>query len=182
MKRAHHTFQPAHQSSDRESSDRAIDTNRLDAMLGQLETEHLALIELAKAHKDALAHASVQELNEITMKTSEVLMRIAQIEDARRTMITQDHGSLASLDELMEHFNTNDRDRIGQRRTRLRELIVRVKDEQDAVRQASENLADHMRGLIKQVGASLSHAGTYSHRGAVAPSQSQVVSSLDLVQ
>ncbi len=151
-------------------------------MLGQLEAEHITLIELAQAHKKALAHASVQELSEITVKTSEVLMRIAQIEDARRAMVTQEHGSMASLEELMEHFNTNDRDRIGQRRTRLRELIVRVKDEQEAVRQASEHLADHMRGLIKQVSASLSHAGTYSRGGAVRPSRSQVVSSLDLVQ
>ncbi len=182
MKRAHHTLQLAPQGSDRRSNDRTIDTNRLDTMLGELETEHLALIELAKAHRDALSHASVHELNEITMRTSEVLLRIAEIEDARRAMITQSYGSMASLDELMEHFNTNDRDRIGQRRTRLRELIVRVKDEQDAVRQASENLADHMRGLIKQVSASLSHAGTYSRGGAVDPSRSQVVSSLDLVQ
>ncbi len=164
------------------SQTRPIDTDRLDSMLGKLEDEHTTLLDLAKAHKDALTHASVAELNAITMQTSDVLMRIAQIEDARRTMITNDTGSLASLDQLMEQFNASDRDRIGKRQTRLRELIMRVKDEQDAVRVASENLANHMRGLIKQVGASLSHAGTYSRGGAVDPSRSQVVSSLDVVQ
>lgn len=161
---------------------RAIDTDRLDSMLGQLEDEHTNLLELAKAQKDALTHASVDELNEITMRTSEVLMRIARIEDDRRAMIINDTGSIASLDQLMDQFDTSDRDRIGQRRTKLRELISRVKEEQDAVRLASENLANHMRGLIKQVSASLSHAGTYSRVGAVDPSRSQVVSSLDVVQ
>jgi len=185
MKRAHRAFQPDARSLTLNRSDRApgaIDTDRLDTMLGKLEHEHLELLELAKAHKDALSHASAGELHDITMKTSEVLVRIAQIEDARQEMITHDYGSMASLDVLMEQFNTSDRDRIGQRRTRLRELIIRVKEEQDAVRQASENLAGHMRGLIKQVSASLSHAGTYSRAGAVDPSRTQVMSSLDLVQ
>ena len=159
-----------------------IDTDRLDAMLGELETEHHNLLALSRQHKDAISHASVKELNAINLQTSEVLIRIAQIEDARREMIAQDDGSLATLDQLMQQFTQADRDRIGHRRTRLRELIGRVREEQDAVKVASEHLANHMRGLIKQVGASLSHAGTYSRGGAVDPSRTQVVSSLDLVQ
>lgn len=164
------------------TSSRVIDTDRLDAMLGELEVEHLNLLALSKQHKDAISHASIKELNSITMQTSDVLIRIAQIEDARREMIAQDDGSLATLDHLMQQFSDSDRDRIGHRRTRLRELIGRVREEQDAVKVASEHLANHMRGLIKQVGASLSHAGTYSRVGAVDPSRTQVVSSLDLVQ
>ena len=151
-------------------------------MLGQLEDEHTNLLGLAKAHKDALTSASITQLNSITLKTSEVLMRIAQIEDSRREMITKETGTLASLDQLMEQFDARDRDRIGQRQHRLRDLISRVKEEQDAVRVASDNLAGHMRGLMQQVGASLSHTGTYSRGGAVAPGRSQVVSSLDMVQ
>ena len=159
-----------------------LDTDKLDSMLGQLEEEHANLLGLAIAHKDAITHASVEELHTITNKTSETLLRIAEIEDARRAMIMNDTGALASLDQLMEQFDTHDRDRIGQRQTRLRELIGRVKKEQEAVRIASEDLANHMRGLIKQVGATLSHTGTYSRGGAVDPSRSQVVSSLDMTQ
>lgn len=161
---------------------RGIDTDKLDSMLGQLENEHASLLDLAIAHKDALSHASINELSAITMKTSDVLLRIAKIEDGRQEMITKDTGKLRSLDQLMEQFNPKDRERISQRQSRLRELIVRVKEEQDAVRIASENLANHMRGLMKQVGASLSHTGTYSRGGAVAPSRAQVVSTLDMVQ
>ena len=176
--RAARSAQPAR----RATTARSLDTDRLDSMLGDLEQEHTHLLDLAIAHKDALTHASVADLNAITMQTSEVLVRIAEIEDARQTMITNDTGSLASLDQLMEQFNTSDRDRIGKRQARLRDLIARVRDEQNDVRVASENLANHMRGLIKQVGASLSHAGTYSRAGAVAPSKTQVISSLDVVQ
>ncbi len=164
------------------SPSKGINTDRLDSMLGQLEDEHSSLLDLAIAHKDALSHASLEELNTITMKTSDVLLRIAQIEDGRREMITRDTGKLSSLDQLMEQFNPKDRERIGQRQARLRDLIMRVKDEQDAVRVASENLANHMRGLIKQVGESLSHTGTYSRVGSVSPSHTQVVSTLDMVQ
>jgi hypothetical protein len=164
------------------SNKRAIDTDRLDEMLGQLESEHTNLLNLALAHKDALTHASVEELNTITTRTSAVLVRIAEIEDTRRRMIANEHGSLASLDELMTHFDADDRDRISKRQSTLRELIARIKQEQEEVRVASEQLANHMRGLIKQVGASLSHAGTYSRGGAVDPSRSQVMSSLDVVQ
>lgn len=159
-----------------------INTDRLDSMLGQLEDEHTNLLGLAKAHKDALTHASVKELNEITNKTSDVLMRIAQIEDGRREMMTQSAEGLSTLDELMERFNSQDKDRIGKRQQRLRSLIGQVKEEQEAVKIASENLANHMRGLMKQVGASLSHTGTYSRGGGIDPSRSQVVSSLDMVQ
>ena len=182
MKLAQHPNPKPRTRSAPRPGNRAIDTDRLDSMLGQLEDEHTSLLDLAIAHKDALTHASVNELNTITLKTSEVLVRIAKIEDGRREMITRDNGAIASLDQLMENFNPSDRNRIGKRQLRLRELISKVKDEQDAVRIASENLANHMRGLIKQVSASLSHAGTYSRVGAVDPSRTQVISSLDITQ
>lgn len=159
-----------------------IDTDKLDSMLADLETEHQKLLDLAHAHKDAITHASIDELREITIKTSDVLMRVATIEDRRREMIQRDTGSLETLDQLLEEMNPQDQQRIGARRSRLRDLIMRVQEEQRIVRQASEHLASHMQGLIKQVSASLSHAGTYSRVGAVDPSRSQVISSLDVVQ
>ncbi|MEX0876428.1 MAG: flagellar protein FlgN [Phycisphaerales bacterium] len=157
-----------------------VEPGRIESMLVRLEEEHTELLALARAHKDALAHASVEQMQQITVKTSEVLMRIAQIEHERRQMTSAEaDGQIATLDELLERFGDDDRARIGERRTRLRELILRVKEEQLAVRDASENLANHMRGLIRQVGASLSHSGTYSRAGAVDPGRGQVVSSLD---
>jgi len=172
--------QPARKT--RQANAKPINTDRLDSMLGQLEDEHTNLLGLAKAHKDAITHASVHELNDITNKTSEVLVRIAQIEDNRREMMTQSSDGLSSLDELMKKFNTHDKDRISKRQQRLRSLIGQVKEEQEAVKVASENLANHMRGLMQQVGASLSHTGTYSRGGGVESARAQVVSSLDMVQ
>ncbi|MBL4697995.1 MAG: flagellar export chaperone FlgN [Phycisphaerales bacterium] len=182
MKLADHTHHARSRRTQAPKAAGAIDTDKLDSFLGQLEDEHTHLLELAKAHKDAITHASLEELNSITMQTSDVLMRIAQIEDDRQQMITQNTGALTPLDQLIEQFDDKDRERIGHRRTRLRELILRVQEEQNEVRLASENLGNHMRAMIKQVGASLSHAGTYSRGGGVAPSRSQVISSLDLVQ
>lgn len=160
----------------------AIAPEKLDAVLGRLEAEHAQLLDLTRRHRDAVSHASVEQMQQITTRTSEVLMRIARIEQERQHMLDSDAGPVATLEELLGRFSEPDRARLSERRQRLRELIMRVRDEQQAVREASENLANHMRALMKQVGASLSHAGTYSRGGAVDPSRSQVVSSLDMVR
>lgn len=159
----------------------AIDANRLDEVLARLEDEHGVLLGLAQEHREALTHADVQALQRITMRTSETLMRIAKIEQERQAMIAKRGEPIDTLDELLNRFGDDDRSRINERRTRLRELIMRVRDEQEAVKRASEQLAMHMKGLMKQVSASLSHAGTYSRGGAVEAGRTQVVSGLDTV-
>ncbi len=159
-----------------------IDADRLDALLGQLEDEHQLLLGLAQEHRAAIAHASVDELKKITMRTSESLMRVARIEQQRQALIARQGEPLDTLDQLLERFGEHDRVRIGERRARLRALIEKVRDEQMAVKLASENLANHMRGLMKQVGASLSHTGTYSRGGSVDVGRTQVVSGLDTVR
>jgi len=159
-----------------------IDADRLDALLAQLEDEHQLLLGLAHEHRAALAHASVDELKTITMRTSESLMRVARIEQQRQALFTRQGEPIDTLDQLLDRFSDDDRARISERRARLRALIERVRDEQIAVKIASENLANHMRGLMKQVGASLSHTGTYSRGGSVDVGRTQVVSGLDTVR
>ncbi len=158
-----------------------IDADRLDAVLAQLEDEHGVLLGLAHEHREALTHADVQALQRITMKTSETLMRIAKIEQQRQSMIARRDQPIDTLDELLNRFGDDDRTRINERRTRLKELIMRVRDEQEAVKRASEQLAMHMKGLMKQVSASLSHSGTYSRAGSIDAGRTQVVSGLDTV-
>lgn len=160
----------------------AVDVERLDGLLAQLENEHQLLLGLAQEHKAALAHASVDDLKKITMRTSESLMRVARIEQQRQALIARQGEPIDTLDQLLERFGDDDRARISERRIRLRALIERVRDEQLAVKLASENLANHMRGLMKQVGASLSHTGTYSRGGSVDVGRTQVVSGLDTVR
>jgi ElaB/YqjD/DUF883 family membrane-anchored ribosome-binding protein len=159
-----------------------IDASTLDAVLAKLETEHATLLGLAHEHKKALAHASVDDLQRITMQTSEVLMRIAKIERDRQQLMAGQAQPIDTLDDLLQRFGADDRSRISERRVRLRSLIEQVREEQQAVRIASENLANHMRGLMKQVSASLSHAGTYSRGGSIDVGRTQVVSALDTVQ
>jgi ElaB/YqjD/DUF883 family membrane-anchored ribosome-binding protein len=159
----------------------SLDPDRLDSILAQLEDEHGLLLGLAREHKEALTHADVQSLQRITMRTSETLMRIAKIEQQRQSLISRRDEPLDTLDELLDRFGHDDRTRINERRTRLKELIMRVRDEQQAVKQASEQLAMHMKGLMKQVSASLSHSGTYSRGGSIESGRTQVVSGLDTV-
>lgn len=160
----------------------AIDVDRLDGLLAQLEDEHQLLLGLAGEHRTALAHAAVNELKKITMRTSESLMRVARIEQQRQALIARQGEPIETLEQLLDRFSDDDRARISERRDRLRSLIERVRDEQQAVKMASENLANHMRGLMKQAGASLSHTGTYSRGGSVDVARTQVVSALDTVR
>ncbi len=157
----------------------AIDADQLDEMLARLEDEHGVLLRLAHEHREALTHADVKALQRITMRTSETLMRIARIEQERQSMIARRGEPIDTLDELLKRFGDDERSRLNQRRTRLRELIERVREEQQGVKLASEQLAMHMKGLMKQVSASLSHAGTYSRGGSIDTGRGQVVSGLD---
>ena len=160
----------------------AMDPDRLDSLMAQLEDEHGLLLGLAHQHREALTHAAVDDLKRITMQTSEVLMRIARIERERQGLIAQQEEPVETFDQLLDRFGDDDRARLAERRARLRELIERVRDEQQAVKLASEQLANHMRGLMKQVSASLSHAGTYSRGGTVDAGRTQVMSALDTVR
>ena len=152
----------------------------LSAVLEALIAEHEALALAAEAHRAALRSADPAQLAEANTRSGEVLARIASLEDKRRALVATRSGATPKLSELCAAWPAEARERVLTLGEKLRELAMRVREEFAAVRQASQTLAEHLRGVMHQVAASLSHAGTYGPSGRVDPTRAQVVSGLDL--
>ncbi len=159
-----------------------IDTDRLDALLVNLSSEHESLLGLAGEHRDAIALADPNAIGRVIAQTGEVLERIATIEQSRQSMITAPDGHCMTIPELLPTLDREPAERISKSSARLRALIAQLRTEHQAVQEASNALAQHMQGLIQQVSANMSHAGTYGRNGSVDPARTQVTSSMDLHQ
>jgi hypothetical protein len=157
-----------------------LDTDRLELLLGDLSHEHESLLVLAGEHRDAIAHADAHAISDVIAQTGSVLERIAEIEQDRQTIIAKPDGSFATIAEILPTLDAEPAERIERSSTKLRALIEQLREEHLAVRKASEALAGHMQGLIKQVSANMSHAGTYGRTGSVDPTKVQVTSSMDI--
>ncbi len=157
----------------------APDANRLDALLSALIDEHRTLLSLAHEHRDALGHADARRLQSVVEQTGQVLQRIHAVEAERRDLVARPDGRPNTMDELLAVIDQADRHRLSTRAATLRDLIHTVQHEHETVRAASEALATHMKGLMQQVAAKLSHAGTYGRAGRVTP-VGTVVSGVDI--
>ncbi len=172
------TLTPATRMSHKHPAE--LDTDRLDGLLTDLANEHETLLVLAGEHREALAHADAPAIGRVIAQTSEVLERIAGIEQDRQSLVLKPDGSFATIAEILPTLDAQPAKRIGESSAKLRALIGQLKEEHRAVQDASAALAGHMQGLIKQVSAKMSHAGTYGRTGSVNPTRTQVTSSMDL--
>lgn len=154
----------------------------LEAMLA----EHEVLLALAREHRTALSKADPKLLDSIIARTGESMARIADLEDERGRVLGVEPGQARrgsakpTITEIAALTGGEDGDRLRRLGERLRELIEKVRAEHATVQAASRSLADHMLGLMRQVSARLSHAGTYSATGSVDPGRNQVVSGIDV--
>ncbi|MFK7758995.1 MAG: flagellar protein FlgN [Phycisphaerales bacterium] len=162
--------------------DQTLDLDRLETLLADLEHEHEHLLDLAGQQRDAISRADTKDLSKIVKATAETLGRIANIEQTRRKEIIRADGSLPTVDQISEQAGEHHAKILRDRSQSLRALMMKLKDEHEAVREASLALSNHMSGLMEQVSAKLSHTGTYGRRGNVNPGRAQVVSSLDTLQ
>lgn len=155
--------------------------DRLESVLAELVLAHETLLGLAGEHRAALTGADPTTLGSVVERTGVCLERIAALEDERRTLVSGDARNAGpSLAELADLAPANRSGRVRELGDTLRGLLERVRLEHGAIREASSSLADHMRGLMRQVSARLSHSGTYSPSGTVDPGREQVVSGLDV--
>lgn len=159
---------------------------KIEPILEAMLAEHEVLLELALEHRGALRGANPKTLDSIIHRTGETMSRIAELEDQRCLVLGVDPRTLRrgsakpTISEIAALAGPEEGNRLRALGERLRELIEKVRAEHATVQAASRSLADHMRGLMKQVSARLSHAGTYSATGTVDPGRQQVVSGIDV--
>lgn len=164
---------------------RARVAEQVEPLLESLIGRHEALLDLAEEHRAAIRDADASGLSDVIARTTDVVGEIARLDEQRAQLAAQRGGDPRAaagvpLTELAQSLTGEQRDRVMAKGERLRGLIERVRAEHQAIRLASESLLSHMQGLMKQVSATLSHAGTYGSSGSVAPVRQQVVTGIDV--
>lgn len=149
----------------------------LEALLAKLLQAHERLLQAIEQHRIALSHASGDEIRAAVEQETTALVEIADLERARATLVGANEPR--TLSQLAETLPEPARDRILGMAAQLRELIQVLRTRQAIVRSATRSLLSHTHGLMAQVGAALSHAGTYGRAGRV-QSTTPACAALDL--
>lgn len=161
------------------STPNPADVDRLDALLGSLIDEHRTLLALAGEQHEAIVAADMKRLGNVIEQTGDVLQRVQKVESQRQRLVARPDGRPSTLDELMTVVDAASQERLTERSGALRGLIQQVQTEQEAVKEASAALANHMHGLMQQVARKLSHSGTYGRAGRV-ENKSPVMTGVDV--
>ena len=152
----------------------------LEPLVRELLAEHRAWLNTLGEHRDAIARADAQEIGSAVERERGHIERVGGL-DQRRRRLAGGSPEPMTLTALSAVLPKADRARVIAQLHELRELIASVRTQQRLVRESSTSLLGHMQGLMAQVAARLSHAGTYGAAGRV-ESGPVVVSGLDVRQ
>lgn len=156
----------------------------LERLLRELIDRHEHMLEAIGAHRDAIAKADSVALASCVEREHTLIQEIATLEGERRRVIGELSGVKSarplSMPQAAAHVPEPTRTRVLDLAGRLKALVETLSRQQRVVRDATVSLLGHMEGVMRQVSAKLSHAGTYSSRGQVESGGQQIVSALDL--
>lgn len=150
----------------------------LDDLLGGFVGAYEDLLAALAEHKVAIAKADGPAIVDASERERAALLRIEALEAERRALLglrpasargpgAADSVGEPTLSALAKSQDEPRRSRLVAQAERLRELMRETVARQRVVRLASESVMTHMRGVMGQVAARLSHAGTYGRLGRV---------------
>lgn len=150
----------------------------LETLLDELLVQHEKLLEVTLEHRAALAQADRVRMSQCVSKQLAITSSIEQINRRRAALLVAFRPGV-SLREVQTAIGPAATPRLKELGELLKEVVLRLRREQERLRLASASLASHMQGLIQQIHHSLSHAGVYSTHGRV-EAGAMVVSGLDV--
>ncbi|MEM9082517.1 MAG: flagellar export chaperone FlgN [Planctomycetota bacterium] len=157
----------------------------LEAVVIELIGAYQELETLGQEQHEAMRYAQPAVIAECVRRQNEVVQRITKGEQRRASVVASlaerigaEEKSATRITRIAASCAADDQERLQQAAETLKESIARVTKLNEVSRRSAESLAKHMQGLWGQIGAELSHAGTYSSAGAVAKGTA-VMSSLD---
>ncbi len=162
---------------------------QLDAVLRMLVSEHEQLLTLAQEHRRAISQADAAALSRCLGAQQQAVQRIAALERQRQTVVAGlarggagvrgGANGMTRLSEVTAGAPEPMRKRLESIAAVLRDVLGRLHQEHQALRQAAETLSMHMEGLLRQVCRGMSQTGTYARCGSM-ESTVQVVSAVDV--
>lgn len=161
-------------------------THGLERLLSAMQERQEQLLTLAGEHRAAISAADAGKVGEVVGKTRTLLEEVASLDAERCRLLgvgapkLGEVGPGVKLSDIASRAPEPARTRLMDQASTLKKLMERVRAEHAALRAASESMVQHMRGLMQQVAASLSHAKTYSASGRVECTGSPVVTGIDI--
>ncbi|MGH7132270.1 MAG: hypothetical protein ACREJO_10035 [Phycisphaerales bacterium] len=171
----------------------------LESLLRDLTAHHEAAVVLCREHRTAIARADHHAIGVCVMRQQTAGSTLAELDLRRMRLVAAavpapapakpvaskpaDRRGMQApemrLSELAAHAPGAWRERLLERAESLREVMRGAAREQEVLRQASESLLSHMKGLMAQVSRQLSATGTYA-RTHTPPEHAQVLTGIDL--
>lgn len=139
----------------------------LAPILGAMISAHERLLLAVDRHREAISRADAPAIGHAVDEEAEALREIAALEDRRAALLGRAGGTHLTITQAAAGLDEPGRSRILEMAARLRDLIGAIRSRQAVVREATRTLMDHTKGLMAQVGAAISHAGTYGRAGKV---------------
>ncbi len=161
-------------------------TERLVVTLARLSERNERLERLADDYEHALRTADTPSLAACVSSQNEAIQEIATLDQERDALVRElglrlgiPPGGRLRITELAERLPGELRERLLRVATPLRESLERLGERHELLKQATEQIAGHVEGLMRQVASASSHAGTYGRRGSV-ESGTGVITALDV--
>lgn len=165
---------------------RGLVDQSLEALERVLQAElgdHHALLNDLDSKRDAIRHADLGRISEITQREEQMLRRMTERANLRK-QLGERVATLSKLDaapfSVLVALAGEER---GQRLTAIKSELEaagrEVRRRSTIVRSAAEALSLHMAGVLQTVTGALSRAGVYGRRGTMQLGQA-AVSSIDV--
>lgn len=161
--------------------------DQLGTILQALVEEHRRMLELAGEHRHAIAQADIRAMSACLEQEQTHARRVSDLERERLGVVARlasmnpaQHRTLKpTIRLLVERAEPLVRERLTAISATLREILLSLHKEHQALKSAALTLSTHMEGIMRQVCRHLAHAGTYAPTGAL-DSRVQVMSALDI--
>lgn len=158
----------------------------LEGLMRELVVLYEQLATMSEKHLEAIRAADAHGLAACVRSENALVQRVAEAEKTRIRVV----GGLAealgapgkgetTMRWIASRVDGSGSDRLSDLAVRLRGLMGRVAETNAVARRASETLAKHMEGLMREVARELNHAQVYGRTGCV-ESGARVVSGLDV--
>jgi len=161
----------------------------LSALLGDFSSVYRLLRSNVQSHREAIQRADANAIAQALEQQQTLARNAATCDQRRRELVARSVRAFptlanspqdkVTLSDLARCAPDSLRGQLMSAAAALRTLVSTVAAESASLRSATITLMAHMEGLVRQVGRSLSHAGTYSRRGVV-EAGSPVLSAVDL--
>lgn len=169
--------------------DREVLTGELDGLLNAMIACQREMLDAGRAHREGIRQADGNAIEAAISTLTTIQSRSRSLDQRRRELVARAASSYPglgskpatqiTLTDLAGQAPSHDRAALLEKIATLRTIVTAVDLEARTLRAAATSLMAHMEGLVRHVGRTLSHAGTYGPRGVV-DSRHLVVSSLDL--